>query len=45
MWEVRWLDEAKTVGEIWRMGDYPDLPPAPCNEGVIRIVRRPHRDP
>ena len=40
MWETRWLDNAKTVGEIWRMRDWPGYPPAPCKEGAIRIQRK-----
>ena len=35
MFEVRW-NEDRTVGEIWRVRNYPGYPPAPIREGTIR---------
>lgn len=41
MWEIRWLNKERTVGEVWRVQDCKPLPKAPCREGTIRIERTP----
>ena len=39
MWLIHWLDEEKTVGEVYRMKPYPPYPRPPQYEGTIRRTR------